>query len=494
VEKIVFNERARNLQFIENLSKKINSQTLPDNLLREYAQFLLSLNRVSLRNIKSKKNGVKAIFILLLFLLLSHKQKAQCFSSPVISSCNPAGSIVLVNNDVVAAGQIKTLNGGASYNTLTMNGGTLIVCGTLTLNSITFNSGVFIVNPGGSVLITPGLATVFGANSIIFNFGNFTITGSIVTGQNNIIFNCSTNAVFNVAFNQLVIQGLNTYVINNGILTCSYFIVQPTNSPNVVCSGIGSAIITNIMINQYANAFTSPVGPSCINILQQIINPQPMTTTSNVEVCYIAANVSVISGPNFGSATVDNNCPSCAVLLPLTLISFNSFCSDGKVNLNWISENEKNTSRFEIEKSHNAVDFIKVGQIPAMQNTNFINSYNYEFQSDMSDKSLQYIRLKQFDNNNDFSYSPIITISCNSEIELELFPSYNTGNYVNIMCRRGLQLVDIFDAAGRLIKNTTFNNEKFSTIFFDETIADGVYIVVAKNSSGKSYYKKMIIN
>lgn len=481
-------DRATNLHLVKTLGTKINPEELPDDLLREYAQFLCSLDRV----VVGKKMGglrfLNKLFYLLTFLLFpTCILHSQCLVPPAAPSCSPAGATALVNNDVIPAGQVRTINGNASYNSLTVSGGTLVVCASLTLNTISFSSGTLIINPGASVLINSSSAIVFGSNSSIINYGSFKITSSIVTGQNNLFFNASTSSVFTIAFNQFVIQGPNTYIINNGVLNASYIITQSSNSPGPICSGAGSYMVCNFMINQFANAFLSPSGPSCINITQTIINSQPMTATPSVMICYQASNVSIIGSANFGSATVNSNCPSCLVALPIRLTSLSGVCSGSEAVLRWTAEDETGLEKYVIEKSNNGLDFYTVGTVNP---THTSGSHHYNYSLSLSDAgSDHYFRIKELSSNNDYAISEIIFADCSID-ETVIYPS-ETSDLFTLKSSKGIQAFSLFDLAGRLIRQEKAENRKLYVVDVSEFSA-GTYIVKMLLTSHETVCKKLV--
>jgi hypothetical protein len=363
------------------------------------------------------------------------------------------------------------------------------VCSSLTLNTISFTSGTLIINPGASVLINSSAAIVFGNYSSIINYGNFKITSSIVTGQNNLFYNASTSSVFTVAFNQFVIQGPNTYIINNGVLNASYIIVQSSNSPGPICSGAGSYMVCNFMINQYANAFLSPAGPSCINITQYIINNQPMTATPNVRICYQASNVTVSGSANFGSATVNSSCSSCLVALPLKLTGFSGTCDGKEADLNWQSEDEKDIREYIVEQSLNGSDFFASGSVQPVHTSNVTHYYTYK--TDIIEKQNgNYFRVKEVSKNGDFVYSKMIYTSCSGASEIVLYPSI-TSDHFELHSQSGIESVKIVDVSGRLVKSELFNNAGACTIDVQE-LASGTYIVSIKTSDRSEYSRKLV--
>jgi hypothetical protein len=486
-------EQNANQRLVAALCEKINSQYIPDDLLREYTQFLISFNRLLVEKNQTVKL-TKKIFIVICLLLSGISISAQCIATPTAPSCNPAGSSVLVANDVVGAGQIKTINANGNYGSLTISGGTLIVCSSATISSFAFSGGAIIVNTGGNFVINNGGAAVaFGNNCIIHNFGNIQFNVSIVTGQNNIIHNATTSSVFTVAFNQFVLQGPNTFLVNNGIFNSSYFIVQSTNSPGPVCSGAPSAIVTNFMINQYANAFTSPNGPSCINITQMVINNQPMTSSSNVNICYQASNVTISGSANFGNATVNNNCASCSIVLPLRIVEFNGICDENKALLEWKTRDEAGTDHFNVERSTDGVNYELVGSVKAQKNGNTYNTYTFSSETQDLGPNVFYYRIKQIEISGETFYSKIVAINCNTELELNVAPSI-TENYFTVSSIYTLDLVTVYDAAGRLIHTSYYNNEHFFTTIVNNTLARGVYLVRVRTSNGKMFNRKVVFN
>jgi hypothetical protein len=440
------------------------------------------------RRLQLKRKHVVLLFFLFAGLYIA---KAQCLASPALPGCNPAGSSPLVNNDVVGAGQVRTVNANGSFGSLTISGGTLIVCGNFSVTSFVFSSGVIFINTGASMMVNHSTALVFGNNCSIYNFGTFTSMVSIVTGQNNIISNASTSSMFTVAFNQFIVQGPGTSFINNGIFNSSFFIVQSNNSPGPICSGAGSIINTQIMINQYANAFTSPDGPSCINITQQIINNQPMTATPNVRICYMAGSVNIIGSPNFGNATVNNNCSGCAVALPLHIVSFDGLCDDHKVFLEWKTKDEAGADHFDVERSYDGIKYETIAKVQAEHTGNQFTTYR--FGSEMNDlgPNVFYYRLKQVDLSGEFFHSKVISVNCNTELELNVAPSI-TENYFTVSSIYTLDLVTVYDAAGRLVHTSYYNNEHFFTTVVNNTLARGVYLVRVRTSNGKLYNRKVV--
>lgn len=105
------------------------------------------------------------------------------------------------------------------------------------------------------------------------------------------------------------------------------------------------------------------------------------------------------------NVTVTNNC----LLLPIDLLSFSGYNQDKKNYLNWVTASEKNNSGFIIERSPTGLQFEPIGSVDG--NGNSQQNSNYGFIDNDPFEGVNYYRLKQVDENEEFSYSNIIAIN-----------------------------------------------------------------------------------
>ncbi len=381
---------------------------------------------------------------------------------------------------VLTTGNTYTVTGVLNISNLTMSGGTLVICGTLNLANLTFNSGSIYIAQGAFFNYTNGsTALVMGANSNIYNFGTTTFACSIVTGANNVIYNCLVTSVFSTPFNQMIVQGPNTFFVNNGAFTSSFFIVQSTNATDPVCSGPGSSISTNTMINQFANAFSSPDGPSCIQITQNIINSQPMTASANVNICYNSGSVSIIQGPDFGSATISNPCVSCSIVLPNGIVSTSAECDDLKIQVNWLTDAEPTGAVYDVQQSEDGNSFIDVAQVICEGPTNEPQSYSTEIPTTYSTGN-GYIRLKRTSETNETTYSPLLTVDCSKDPGITIYPTMVTGSEVNILATEPIESIVMYSMDGKIVERFETQNKKEVVISIDNSVAIGQYLLTVK--------------
>jgi len=380
------------------------------------------------------------------FLILNQTASAQCVVPPAQPSCS--GGTELVNNETLPVGVTRVVSGTSSFSNLTLSGGTLIVCGTLNLSAITFSSGTIYVCAGGNLNVNTGASVVFGANCTVYNYGSIYFASSIVTGTNNLIVNCSIGSYFNIPFNQFVLQGPNTQFVNYGIFNSSYFIVQSTNSPNPVCSGAGSVIITGIMINQFANSFTSPSGFSCIQITNTVINSQPMTATSNVHICYFGSSA---AGLNFGNATVSLNCSSCSTPLPVDVIQLAGSCSNNILQLDWTVESENNCADYDVQVSDDGTTFANIRQVSCAGPSTAQLSYSCAVE--VGSVQQYYVRVKRSDVDGNETYSSTLTLNCLAGSTVDIFPTYVVGTQVTVISDDRIIAINMYAMDGRKVKS-----------------------------------------
>ncbi len=408
-----------------------------------------------------------------LFFLSPKPMLGQCSAPPAQPAC---GGTALVDNDNLTIGVTRVVNGTSSFSNLTINGGTLIVCGTLNLSSFTFTSGTVYVCAGATMNVNTGAAVVFGNNCTWYNYGTTYFASSIVTGQNNLIMNCIPGAFFNIPFNQFVLQGPNTQFVNYGTFNSSFFIVQSTNSPAPVCSGTGSVIVTGIMINQFADAFTSPSGPSCIQITNQAINNQPMTATPNVNICFVGASG---AGQNFGSATVTVNCTTCSVPLPVDNIVFDAACSEAQLLLEWTVQSEEDCANYQIEVSENGSDF-EVARELFCQGPS-VNPITYNCQLDIDPSWNYYTRVKRIDMSGNETYSQVRTLNCLLGSAVDIFPTYVTESEITVKSDDRIIAINMYGMDGRIVKRfDVAPDQKIVTLNIGEETALGEYLLTVE--------------
>lgn len=179
-------------------------------------------------------------------------------------------------------------------------------------------------------------------------------------------------------------------------------------------------------------------------------------------------------------------------LLPVKLATFEGREINKKVNLFWKTTTEINTDKFEILKSTNGNDFIKIGEQAAINNSNGAE-YTFVDNEILETKGKQFYRLKMIDFNGSFEYSDIITFEKNANNKPTLQNNPFT-NELKITLPVNTKKVSyaVYDAAGALVykKNNQNNNTQTETLAL-EFLAKGIYIVEIL-VDGVKYTEKVI--
>jgi hypothetical protein len=82
--------------------------------------------------------------------------------------------------------------------------------------------------------------------------------------------------------------------------------------------------------------------------------------------------------------------------LPVEMVYFKASASDKDILLTWSTASELNNLRFDIERSTDAQNFMKIGEVPGLGNSHGIQSYDYT-DEDVVPGVIYYYRLKQVD-------------------------------------------------------------------------------------------------
>jgi Domain of unknown function (DUF4832)/Domain of unknown function (DUF4874)/Secretion system C-terminal sorting domain len=185
----------------------------------------------------------------------------------------------------------------------------------------------------------------------------------------------------------------------------------------------------------------------------------------------------VVSGSGSGCASNLTKFLTTSVL-PLELIHFNGQLKDKKIELNWTTANEINAHKFEIERSINGEDFMKIGELNAQN-----KAFNYLFSDNETPQyKALYYRLKMVDLDGTATVSKIISVD-NLLINKDLivFPNPATNEFF-VENAEG-KTIDIYDFLGRIIYSKI--NEQKGNIIQLNGLINGVYFLKSGDKIAK---------
>ena len=316
-----------------------------------------------------------------LVFFLAALARGQCITAPPPPDCNETETL-LTDNFTLDEGITRWYYGTTTtMNSLRMNGGTLIVCGDLTIDKFYMDSGTIFVRPGARFVIGGGIGEglILRGHSYIYNYGrvevqrNLSLDNGWATPEKpNIIFN-STMATFTMANQYLVINNANSWFVNNGASHFWGIITDPQSSPGSVCLGNGSTTRMSILINKVANTYSVPSGNACVYVNQWSQFYGALTSDSSLHACLGSGHSSDAScAPfgctpnNWGAAHVLTNCAGCAAISVLP-VRFDRFELTKRANerfqLEWHMNAGVNGGRFIVMRSNDGRNFIAIDSL-----------------------------------------------------------------------------------------------------------------------------------
>lgn len=97
--------------------------------------------------------------------------------------------------------------------------------------------------------------------------------------------------------------------------------------------------------------------------------------------------------------------------LPVELVAFTAGVQGQAAHLRWTTASEKNSARFEVERSADGRRFSRIGEVAAQGSSTAAVAYNYLDREAAQTGSLVYYRLRQVDLNGKATYSPVRTVA-----------------------------------------------------------------------------------
>ena len=188
-----------------------------------------------------------------------------------------------------------------------------------------------------------------------------------------------------------------------------------------------------------------------------------------------------VTVPNVNHLSVwtlaDANAP-----LPVELTTFTATAAGASVRLAWATASEKNSERFDVERSGDGRDFARLGTVAAAGSSSSAHSYGFVDNQLPAGAALLYYRLKQVDADGSFSYSPVRSVALGgkaaAEAGLTLFPNPARSAATLTGAVPGT-VVTVFDALGRLVTSASADAAGTAALVLPAGQATGVYVVRA---------------
>jgi hypothetical protein len=321
----------------------------------------------------------KSTFLLLILLSPFLKTFSQCATSISPPACNGSEPL-LNNNETLGSGATKWYYGAtATMNSLTMRGGTLVVCGDLTIDKFYMDSGTVFVRPGARFVVGSGIGEglVLRGDSYFYNYGTLEIlrnlsfdNGWATASKPNLVINASKAAVFKMSNQYFVINNIHSRFVNNGSAEFWGIITDANSVENSVCLGEGSSTRMAVLINKVADTYRVPWGNACLNVYQFSQFNNKLTPDPRLFACIGSSHTSTSGcggcpANNWGAAQVIANCTSCGSLAVLAnpALSLRGYMTHGENQLEWDYSATTQEGYFVLNRSSNGRDFLAVDSL-----------------------------------------------------------------------------------------------------------------------------------
>ena len=417
---------------------------------------------------------------------------------PTLGTGTLATKDLTINNGgslTVNGGTTLQVNGNFANNGTATLSGTVAFVGsaaTQTLSNGTGFTTVVVNKPSGTVQLAQNLTI---NSALTLSSGTLTTTGAyqVNLGGSALLSESETSYVIGKAVaNRPLAPG--TAETFNGL--------GLTLTPAAGSTAPGATLVTRVTGTALTGAGTS-------QSIQRYFDIQPATNTGlNVTMAFAyfthelngipAANLALfksVSGgtpwiPQRGTTAAGNVVTKTVITdfsfwtlgnaanpLPVELTTFTAMAQNHAVRLQWTTASEKNTARFDAERSLDGTAFDRLGTVAAAGSTTTAKEYTWTDAQLPAGTTTLYYRLKQVDLDGTFSYSPVRSVRLREAAEgLALYPNPATARTTLTGTPPGA-LVQVFDALGRVVTSATADAAGTAALALPAGLATGVYVV-----------------
>ncbi|MBI4945906.1 MAG: T9SS type A sorting domain-containing protein [Bacteroidetes bacterium] len=183
--------------------------------------------------------------------------------------------------------------------------------------------------------------------------------------------------------------------------------------------------------------------------------------------------------------------------LPIELLYFNATAENNSlVRCDWSTATEINNDYFSIERSKDGTNFSQIGTVKGAGNSSV--TLNYTFYDHEPYSGLSYYRLKQFDYNGAFSYSPIRPVYIGTIDLIIIYPNPSTEGSIQytVASEAGGEVsVKVYDIIGRqVISNTeTLEGGVVTKKLSTAGLSSGSYLLQITNGNLEQTQKQFVV-
>jgi hypothetical protein len=195
----------------------------------------------------------------------------------------------------------------------------------------------------------------------------------------------------------------------------------------------------------------------------------------------IGMAVSSLSTTATTTANFDNLNES-STPLPIQLLNFTANNEqDEYVSLKWQTGMEENNDHFEIERSTDGVNFVKIITVKAVGNSNTIQSYAATDAKPA--KGLNFYRLKQVDIDSRYTYSSVRLVKFGTDIAPLVFPNPVSDIFTAVSGSELIREIVIYNVQGKAVQFAMGNSTDADMKVNISRLATGIYYLKVKTNT-----------
>lgn len=300
----------------------------------------------------------------------------------------------------------------------------------------------------------------------------------------------NSNSSGTINTNVAGVTGGNTYSIR-------YSFTDRYNCTTTLCKPfkVFPRVTINPTISCLSNPPTVSVNASCPNCNATYIaeysynggTTWTTVTTANFQDIYTYAHVKNIVTGEVSCEVSSVKLADCPTVLPIELLYIKAVPVDNQyIKVSWATASESNTSKFEVLRSTDAVNFIKIGEVAAAGNSTTLKSYYYD-DHNVAAGITYYYQVRELDRDNRAQLTNIVNAKLEKDkFELiSIYPNPTVENTIITMYSKDVidVTLNVFNDIGELMKNDQktmkegLNEWNINT----ETWAKGVYYFIINN-------------
>jgi hypothetical protein len=211
-------------------------------------------------------------------------------------------------------------------------------------------------------------------------------------------------------------------------------------------------------ITTFANPQTVTMGLATNSIPSQNAIGRYTITLPNFSVRTSVAVTITITSSKRSIVLIDNVTISSGSPLPVELTRFDATAKGTGVNLTWATATEKNSDRFEVQRSATGGEYNTIGTVKGQGSTSM--AHNYSFVDSRPLAGTSYYRLRQVDTDGTFSFSPVVAVQAEASTKAMLYPN-PSANQLILPAGVGMVQYRIFNSLGQtLLSGQATDNDR----------------------------------